>query len=47
MREAAFLNMFLTSFGQQVFVEGVEYIPLPTADLESEFEKLPDQDPAF
>ena len=47
MREAAFLNMFLTDFGQQVFVEGVEYIPLPTKDIESEFAKLPDQDPAF
>jgi phosphate transport system substrate-binding protein len=47
MREAAFLNMFLTDFGQQVFVEGVEYIPLPTKDIESEFEKLPAQDPAF
>ena len=47
MREAAFLNMFLTDFGQQVFVESVEYIPLPTKDIESEFEKLPAQDPAF
>ncbi len=47
MREAAFLNMFLTDFGQQLFVEGVEYIPLPTKDIESEFEKLPDQNPAF
>jgi ABC-type phosphate transport system, periplasmic component len=47
MREAAFLNMFLTDFGQQIFVEGVEYIPLPTKDIESEFAKLPDQDPAF
>jgi len=43
MREAAFMNMFLTDFGQQVFVEDNNYIPLPTADLESEFEKLPDQ----
>jgi phosphate transport system substrate-binding protein len=42
MREAAFLNMFLTDFGQQVFVEGVEYIPLPTKDIEAEKEKLPD-----
>jgi phosphate transport system substrate-binding protein len=33
--------MFLTEFGQQVFVEGVEYIPLPTSDLEAEAEKLP------
>ena len=47
MREAAFLNMFLTDFGQAVFVESVEYIPLPTADIESEFEKLPAQDPVF
>ncbi len=47
MREAAFLNMFLTDFGQQLFVEGVEYIPLPTKDIESEFAKLPDQNPAF
>jgi phosphate transport system substrate-binding protein len=47
MREAAFLNMFLTEFGQTVFVEGVEYIPLPTSDIEAEFNKLPAQDPAF
>jgi phosphate transport system substrate-binding protein len=41
-REAAFLNMFLTEFGQTVFVEGVNYIPLPTSDIESEREKLSD-----
>jgi len=41
MREGAFMSMFLTDFGQQVFVEGNNYIPLPTADLESEAEKLP------
>jgi len=41
-REAAFLNMFLTSFGQQLFVEDVNYIPLPTSDIESEREKLSD-----
>jgi len=41
-REAAFLNMFLTGFGQTVFVEGVNYIPLPTSDIESEREKLSD-----
>ena len=41
-REAAFLNMFLTQFGQTVFVEGVNYIPLPTSDIESEREKLSD-----
>ncbi|GAA0191397.1 PstS family phosphate ABC transporter substrate-binding protein [Halobaculum roseum] len=41
-REAAFLNMFLTDFGQQLFVEDVNYIPLPTADIESEREKLSD-----
>ncbi|WP_311171492.1 substrate-binding domain-containing protein [Halobellus ordinarius] len=43
LREGAFLNMFLTSFGQQVFVEQNNYIPLPTADIESEAAKLPDQ----
>ncbi|QZP37268.1 substrate-binding domain-containing protein [Halobaculum magnesiiphilum] len=43
MREAAFMNMFLTDFGQQVFVEANNYIPLPTKDIENEFEKLPDQ----
>jgi phosphate transport system substrate-binding protein len=43
MREAAFMNMFLTDFGQQVFVEGNNYIPLPTADIESEKAKLPEQ----
>jgi phosphate transport system substrate-binding protein len=42
-REAAFLNMFLTTFGQKVFVEGVNYIPLPTKDLEAEKAKLPSQ----
>ncbi|MXR40396.1 phosphate ABC transporter substrate-binding protein [Halobaculum sp. WSA2] len=41
-REAAFLNMFLTDFGQKLFVEDVNYIPLPTADIESEREKLSD-----
>jgi phosphate transport system substrate-binding protein len=39
-REGAFLNMFLTQFGQVVFVEQNNYIPLPTADIESEREKL-------
>ena len=43
VREAAFINMFLTDFGQNVFVEGVEYIPLPTKDIEKEKAKLPDQ----
>ena len=43
MREAAFLNMFLTDFGQKVFVEDVNYITLPTSDIEAEREKLPDQ----
>jgi len=33
-REAAFMNMFLTQFGQTVFVEQNNYIPLPTSDLE-------------
>jgi phosphate transport system substrate-binding protein len=42
-REGAFLNMFLTTFGQQVFVEQNNYIPLPTSDIEAEAEKLPDQ----
>jgi len=42
MREAAFLNMFLTEFGQQTFVEDVNYITLPTSDIEAERE-LPDQ----
>ncbi|WP_313693387.1 PstS family phosphate ABC transporter substrate-binding protein [Halorarum halobium] len=41
-REAAFMNMFLTTFGQTLFVEDVNYIPLPTADIESEREKLSD-----
>jgi phosphate transport system substrate-binding protein len=39
-REAAFLNMFLTTFGQTVFVEQNNYIPLPTSDIESEKAKL-------
>ncbi|MFY4812801.1 PstS family phosphate ABC transporter substrate-binding protein [Haloarcula argentinensis] len=33
-REAAFINMFLTEFGQTLFVEDNNYIPLPTSDLE-------------
>ena len=33
-REAAFINMFLTEFGQVTFVEQNNYIPLPTSDLE-------------
>ena len=41
LREAAFLNMFLTTFGQTVFVEQNNYIPLPTKDIEAEAEKLP------
>jgi phosphate transport system substrate-binding protein len=42
-REAAFINMFLTEFGQVTFVEQNNYIPLPTSDLEefkSELEPL-------
>jgi phosphate transport system substrate-binding protein len=42
-REGAFLNMFLTEFGQIVFVEQNNYIPLPTSDIEAEADKLPDQ----
>ncbi|WP_142858167.1 PstS family phosphate ABC transporter substrate-binding protein [Salinigranum halophilum] len=43
LREAAFINMFLTQFGQSVFVEQNNYIPLPTSDLEefkSQLEEL-------
>jgi len=43
VREGAFLNMFLTDFGQIVFVEQNNYIPLPTKDIEKEAEKLPDK----
>jgi phosphate transport system substrate-binding protein len=39
-REAAFINMFLTEFGQTVFVEQNNYIPLPTSDLEEFKSKL-------
>ncbi|MFB6122420.1 MAG: phosphate ABC transporter substrate-binding protein, partial [Haloferacaceae archaeon] len=42
-REAAFLNMFLTEFGQEVFVKSNNYIPLPTKDIEAERDKLPPQ----
>ena len=42
-REAAFLNMFLTEFGQKVFVEDNNYIPLPNKDIEKEKSKLPSQ----
>jgi phosphate transport system substrate-binding protein len=40
-REAAFLNMFLTTFGQEVFVEANNYIPLPTKDIQAQKDKLP------
>ncbi|WP_136589429.1 PstS family phosphate ABC transporter substrate-binding protein [Salinigranum halophilum] len=43
LREAAFINMFLTQFGQATFVEQNNYIPLPTSDLEefkSQLEEL-------
>jgi phosphate transport system substrate-binding protein len=40
LREAAFINMFLTEFGQVVFVEQNNYIPLPTSDLEEFKSKL-------
>ncbi|MFC7127808.1 substrate-binding domain-containing protein [Haloferax chudinovii] len=43
MREAAFMNMFLTTFGQKLFVEDNNYIPLPDKDLQSEKDKLPSQ----
>ncbi|ADE02163.2 substrate-binding domain-containing protein [Haloferax volcanii] len=43
MREAAFINMFLTTFGQKLFVEDNNYIPLPTKDIESQKSKLPSQ----
>ncbi|ERG96990.1 PstS family phosphate ABC transporter substrate-binding protein [Haloquadratum walsbyi] len=39
-REAAFVNMFLNEYGQTVFVEGNNYIPLPTSDLESMKEQV-------
>ena len=42
-REAAFINMFLTEFGQKVFVEQNNYIPLPTKDIEKQKGKLPEQ----
>jgi len=43
MREAAFIYMFTTTFGQETFVEANNYIPLPTKDIEKERGKLPDQ----
>ncbi|TKX80945.1 PstS family phosphate ABC transporter substrate-binding protein [Halorubrum sp. SD626R] len=39
-REAAFVNMFLNEYGQSIFVEGNNYIPLPTSDLESMKEQV-------
>jgi len=39
-REAAFINMFLNEFGQSIFVEGNNYIPLPTSDLQSMKEQV-------
>lgn len=35
--------MFLTTFGQKVFVEDNNYIPLPTKDIEAQKDKLPEQ----
>jgi phosphate transport system substrate-binding protein len=35
--------MFLTEFGQKIFVEDVGYLPLSDAGLEAEKGKLPDQ----
>jgi phosphate transport system substrate-binding protein len=32
--------MFLNEFGQTVFVEGNNYIPLPTSDLQSMKEQV-------
>jgi len=39
-REAAFINMFLNEYGQTVFVEGNNYIPLPTSDLRAMKEQV-------
>jgi len=39
-REAAFINMFLNEWGQTIFVQGNNYIPLPTSDLRSMKEQV-------
>jgi phosphate transport system substrate-binding protein len=44
LRESAFMNMFLTEFGQEVFVRQNNYITLPTKDLEAQQEKLKSQE---
>ena len=42
-KEAAFLNMILTEFGQEKFVASNNYFELPESRLEEERAKLPDQ----
>jgi len=42
-KEAAFINMCLTNFGQEVFVAGNNYFKLPSDRQENQRNKLPDQ----
>ncbi|MFP4632080.1 MAG: substrate-binding domain-containing protein [Halobacteriales archaeon] len=43
MKEAAFINMILSDFGQENFVEPNNYFTLPEERREEERDKLPDQ----
>jgi len=45
MKEAAFINMILSEFGQDTFVAPNNYFTLGERRLEEERAKLPDQDP--
>jgi len=45
MKEAAFINMLLSSFGQDIFVAPNNYFTLGERRLEEERAKLPDQNP--
>jgi phosphate transport system substrate-binding protein len=45
MKEAAFINMCLSEFGQETFVAPNNYFTLGQRRLEEQRAKLPDQDP--
>jgi phosphate transport system substrate-binding protein len=47
MKEAAFINMMLTDFGQDFFVAPNNYFRLGSRRREEQRAKLPDQDPVF
>jgi hypothetical protein len=45
MKEAALINMMLTDFGQDLFVEPNNYFTLGERRREEQRNKLPDQNP--